>query len=884
MDEKYMTELSMLIKKLNTDPEKGLSGREARARLSIERKKVRGMRSPFLSEKKEERRSIFGFLPSPVYLLVWIISLLSLIFAQSEVSAAVFVCCLVTLCVLGSLGTYSIILERRARLYSVPVVRVIRGGRVTYTDAKNIVCGDIIIFGEGDIIPADARLLMCRELSVSEYEKHDGRIVVRIAKKDTECDSGEGLYLSHTVYSGSPVMSGEGMAVVFATGSNIRAKKVLSEIIPPRKLPELASVKAVGDKLFRIELVSAAGVLLLSLIGLFTMRETTSAGIVLSALTPMLCLSPLIISALCRAVMLLSVYRTKKREFMIKSRRAIDLLPTVSDIVIFGRVGLTDGKKYIGREYLPASAYDEGARERLSEYIYTYLKALNSSEDGYFAEFSLDGYEEAVREYIRRYPCDTQRLDMTTRSLDFLNHAKDAEHLACADTNEGDIRICISLDRSCLEICKYQSEGEFASPLELETLTEELRQMDALALSPMFIMSDSGDGFVLEGVLGFSEKVTELSGLLERAEAGNKNIIAIINDENLQTLQYIERSGLSHTRPVARASEFSASGRSILEGIGEYCAYVGFSCEQAAQLLTCIKEKGQGILAYDVSEDYRELLPMCDISVSCDILEFEKGKYQNQVYERLPAEGRESSLRATSRLRSAVGVIVNRKNGLEAIFSARSTADAAHRNMSQYLLFSAQIFALIFGCILASVVSGVEILSAGGAMGIFVSFIVGAAFMFSQNVPRFTSIYGGGGAGAPHALILKKIPLLISLSASPMLCLLAVLIFRWTGLIPSLDGVDAISFLSLIPVGIFLAMQGSAQYCRKHFSDFLPRLLRVSVLPLALALIYLALPPIFNDLGFYKVSPLTLLLLPIFILVFLFAYGLGLLISEARRK
>ena len=45
---------------------------------------------------------------------------------------------------------------------------VIRGGKTMVTDSRSVVCGDVIYLEDGDIVPADARLIECNALTVLE--------------------------------------------------------------------------------------------------------------------------------------------------------------------------------------------------------------------------------------------------------------------------------------------------------------------------------------------------------------------------------------------------------------------------------------------------------------------------------------------------------------------------------------------------------------------------------------------------------------------------------------------------------------------------------------------------------------------------------------------
>jgi sodium/potassium-transporting ATPase subunit alpha len=94
------------------------------------------------------------------------------------------------------------------------LAKVIRENRQVQIPAKKIVPGDIIVFREGDRISADARIIKAFDLEVDNSHL-TGESEPQIRKDIPETVGGEPANL---IYSGSIVIRGNGIAVVFATG------------------------------------------------------------------------------------------------------------------------------------------------------------------------------------------------------------------------------------------------------------------------------------------------------------------------------------------------------------------------------------------------------------------------------------------------------------------------------------------------------------------------------------------------------------------------------------------------------------------------------------------------------------------------------------------
>lgn len=101
-----------------------------------------------------------------------------------------------------------------------PIARVIRDSQEIKIPAREVVQGDIIVFSEGDKIPADAKILTCTNTMVDESILTGESVAVTKTKALTDDLSafrpgGDNVPI---VYSGTLVTRGHGAAEVFAVG------------------------------------------------------------------------------------------------------------------------------------------------------------------------------------------------------------------------------------------------------------------------------------------------------------------------------------------------------------------------------------------------------------------------------------------------------------------------------------------------------------------------------------------------------------------------------------------------------------------------------------------------------------------------------------------
>lgn len=102
-------------------------------------------------------------------------------------------------------------------------ITVLRDGGLKQIDAKSLVPGDIIQLSEGDRIPADARLIEVNQLKV-DHSPLTGESEPQLRK--LECSHQHLLESRNMVFSGTLVQSGNGKALVYATGMHTQIGRI----------------------------------------------------------------------------------------------------------------------------------------------------------------------------------------------------------------------------------------------------------------------------------------------------------------------------------------------------------------------------------------------------------------------------------------------------------------------------------------------------------------------------------------------------------------------------------------------------------------------------------------------------------------------------------
>lgn len=113
--------------------------------------------------------------------------------------------------------------EKTAKLlnkYALPRAKVLRSGKIEQITADQLVPGDIVIFGTGDKVPADIRLIEQDNLIIDETIL-TGESVSVFKKSETLKNIPSSYHEAiNLVFSGTDVLKGEARGLVIATGKN----------------------------------------------------------------------------------------------------------------------------------------------------------------------------------------------------------------------------------------------------------------------------------------------------------------------------------------------------------------------------------------------------------------------------------------------------------------------------------------------------------------------------------------------------------------------------------------------------------------------------------------------------------------------------------------
>jgi P-type Ca2+ transporter type 2C len=331
----YRRTVEEVVSGLASDPRRGLSSEEARARLE------RYGPNELEAEKPVPawRRFLAQFKDTLVILLLIATAISVGLWAYEHDSALPYEGLAIFAIVLLN-GVLGYIQESRAeravaalRAMSAAEASVVREGERRSVPASELVPGDVILVEEGDTIPADARLLGSTALQASEASLTGESLPVHKDVQPIEEEVGLGDR-SNMVFSGTAATYGRGRAVVTATGMQTELGKVagLLRRTEDEATPLQKELDRTGKLLGAIVLVIAA-VIVATILLVEGVRDPAAIfDVLILGVALAVAAVPEGLPAIVTAVLAIGVQRMVRRNAIVRRLPAVETLGSATVI------------------------------------------------------------------------------------------------------------------------------------------------------------------------------------------------------------------------------------------------------------------------------------------------------------------------------------------------------------------------------------------------------------------------------------------------------------------------------------------------------------------------------------------------------------------------
>jgi len=244
---------------------------------------------------------------------------------------------------------------------SSPRALVIRGGERARIPGREVVPGDHVILEEGDRIPADGVLVWGVNFSVDESLLTGESIPVR--KEPGEVSGGmaepggDGL---SSVFSGSMVVTGQGLACIINTGTKTEMGRI-GKSLSMLEQEDTPLQKETGRIVKTVFIIAAACCIVVVLMYGFTRNDWLSG--VLSGITLAMAMLPEEFPVVLTIFLALGAWRISQKNVLARKISAVETLGAATVLCVDKTGTLTENRMSIRKVFAAGNVYDIKASE-----------------------------------------------------------------------------------------------------------------------------------------------------------------------------------------------------------------------------------------------------------------------------------------------------------------------------------------------------------------------------------------------------------------------------------------------------------------------------------------------------------------------------------------
>ena len=630
--------LPLLLKTLGTDPERGLTHKEAARRQAASRGTL------FADGTKNLKQCIRLVCGEPALWLFLVISLVAVFFGRAAIG---LVCTGITLLyavVCTLMLYYTEQTDARLARYDKPLSRVIRGGRVRRISADAVVKGDVCILHKGDVVPADARLLSATpDFSVTEKEleaKENLRHTVRLAK-DPEAHADPNMTYLHSpdnmVFAGGIVCEGSARVVAVGVGAGTHLSGLCGCVKPSHRRQNERSVSAASKVIRTCNLIYILLVIPLTVVGILTLRSrcdlldivlSVTALSVLTLRTPMLIREDHVSAGLRAAA---ASGRDADNTVDIRTSVVLDRLNAIDEVVLVGTAGLHDGDCHPdelcvgGRTYDCTKFCSDALPVRCIEGMYCIRRALMQCGEPLDLTETLHAEEGAalIDELLSWAQPDEEAFRLRVGGVSIFRSGGTDRTLTSvtADmTGGGTVTYRLSEVPSEAASCAMMPDGVGTSPMSMDVLNHVLTESRRAQLSGfrcLYLISTRDGDDCLEGLLIHTPHTCrKTAGIVRSLEESGIRVTAFLGDVTEQNARILSECGLTAQamadRPAAEETRRPASAL-CEEGVR---AFEGCTSDYVKQYIEDRHKAGKRVCLLTGDADARGLMRLADVSAT----------------------------------------------------------------------------------------------------------------------------------------------------------------------------------------------------------------------------------------------------------------------------
>ena len=494
---------------------------------------------------------------------------------------------------------------------------VLRDGKKVKIPIKELVLGDIVVLGAGDMIPADLRIISSKDLYVGQSSlTGESDSIKKEANTEINFDDIESITDLDTIcFMGTNVISGTAKGVVIRTADDTYFGKVAKTLIQGKpKTAFQTGVESVSKLLIRFMLVLIPLVFFINVEQEGVLTAFTFAVAVAIGITPLL-LPVILSSSLSKGAVRMSQKKTiVKKLDSIQSFGAMNILCT-------DKTGTLTEDKIVLEKYLNVQG-EEDLRVLKHAFLNSYFQ---TGLQGNIDEAVISrGMENGMKEYTERYKkIDEIPFDFTRRRLSVVVTDGTKKQLITKGAVEEILNISTLID--------YKGEVSPLTKEIRENILKISKQMNQEGLRVVavcqkndildienFSVADENK-MVLMGFIGFLDPPKESAKIaIEKLNNSGIRVIVLTGDNAEVSRCICDKVGINSNKVILGNQIEKLPDMGVLRLLRKNNIFAKLSPIQKARIVRLLKESGNivGYMGDGINDS--PSLTNSDVGISVD--------------------------------------------------------------------------------------------------------------------------------------------------------------------------------------------------------------------------------------------------------------------------
>ncbi len=336
----YQTDSEIIAQTLAVDSEQGLSHQEV-----ARRQKTHGYNTLKTVKQKNVFSIFISQFQNPLVYILFFAALIIFIFGEDKLDAFIISGVLFFNAILGTVQetrTKNIVESLKQYIKAESVV--LRNGKKTVVEDRELVVGDIIFLQEGQRVPADARIIVSNNMRVDEAvltgEAHATEKIADTLPRELPLGDQKNM-----LFKGTYILTGSGKAIVTGIGTDTEIGKiqVITEEIDT-DIPLRKELERLSHWILIFILITC---LFLFGIGIFTGKPIKELLVMLTAL--FICVVPEGLPVVLTLILVAGALQMAKHFVLVRNMQAVEALGRTNVIVIDKTGTLTRNEMIVSR-------------------------------------------------------------------------------------------------------------------------------------------------------------------------------------------------------------------------------------------------------------------------------------------------------------------------------------------------------------------------------------------------------------------------------------------------------------------------------------------------------------------------------------------------------